>query len=157
MAQQMMNARQTKVLNRLLEAGNAELGGGFLGGMTTDRYAKITDTSKATATRDLTDLLAKGLLRVDGVGKAARYAMAAEGAELARGDPSRRSLPPRSTAARVAAPLYSPPGPTRPSTAPAATRQGRTLYPLLFTQNTVDQQHPSCADACQPSARSIPA
>lgn len=32
-------------------------------------------TSKATATRDLTDLLAKGLLRVEGVGKATRYAV----------------------------------------------------------------------------------
>lgn len=71
-----VNARQTKVLNRLLEAGNAAVGGGFLGGMTTDKYCKLTGTSKATATRDLTDLAAKGLLRVDGVGKATRYAIA---------------------------------------------------------------------------------
>ena len=38
-------------------------------------HAKITGTSKATATRDLTDLLANGLLRVEGVGKATRYAV----------------------------------------------------------------------------------
>ena len=70
-----LNARQYKVLARLLEAGNVELGGGFLGGMTTDKYAKITDESKSTAKRALTDLLAKGLLRVEGVGKATRYAI----------------------------------------------------------------------------------
>lgn len=70
-----LNARQHKVLTRLLEAGNVELGGGFLGGMTSDKYTKITGASKATATRDLTDLLAKGLLRVEGVGKATRYAV----------------------------------------------------------------------------------
>ena len=73
-----LSARQTKVLERLLEAGNTELGGGFLGGMTTDKYSKITSASKATASRDLSDLLAKGLLRVDGVGKATRYAIAIE-------------------------------------------------------------------------------
>ncbi len=70
-----LNARQHKVLGRLLEADNTELGGGFLGGMSTDKYAKITGASKATASRDLTDLLAKGLLRVEGVGKATRYAV----------------------------------------------------------------------------------
>jgi Fic family protein len=72
-----VNARQTKVLDRLLEAGNSTLGGGFfLGGMTSDKYCKLTGTSKATATRDLTELAAKGLLRIEGVGKATRYAIA---------------------------------------------------------------------------------
>lgn len=70
-----VNARQTKVLNRLLEAGSTALGGGFSGGMSSDKYSKITGVSKATATRDLTDLAAKGLLRVDGAGKATRYAI----------------------------------------------------------------------------------
>jgi len=74
-AQCNLNLRQHKVINRLLEAGNTELGGGFLGGMTTEKYAKITGASKPTATRDLTDLLAKGLLQVQGVGKATRYAV----------------------------------------------------------------------------------
>jgi Fic family protein len=71
-----VNARQTKVLDRLLEAGNSTLGGGFLGGLTSDKYCKLTGTSKATATRDLADLAAKGLLRIEGVGKATRYAIA---------------------------------------------------------------------------------
>lgn len=74
-----VNERQTKVLNRLLEAGSSELGGGFLGGMTAEKYSKITGASKATATRDLADLLSKGLLRVEGVGKATRYAINVEG------------------------------------------------------------------------------
>lgn len=74
-AQRDINTRQHKVLERLLDAGHTELDGGFLGGMTNEKYAKITGTSKATATRDLSDLLAKGLLRVEGVGKATRYAV----------------------------------------------------------------------------------
>jgi len=75
-AQQGVNERQRKVLDRLLEAGHEGLGGGFLGGMTTDKYSKITGASKPTASRDLVDLLDKGLLRVEGLGKATRYAIA---------------------------------------------------------------------------------
>ena len=74
-AQCQTNERQRKVLERLLDAGHVGSGGGFLGGMTNEKYAKITSTSKATATRDLADLLAHGLLRVEGVGKATRYAV----------------------------------------------------------------------------------
>lgn len=80
-AQCNINPRQSKVLERLLEAGHAGSGGGFLGGMTNEKYAKITGTSKATATRDLADLLAHGLLRVEGVGKATRYAVNVPGWE----------------------------------------------------------------------------
>ena len=75
------NERQRKVLERLLDAGHVGSGGGFLGGMTNEKYAKITGTSKATATRDLADLLAHGLLRVEGVGKATRYAVNVPGWE----------------------------------------------------------------------------
>ena len=74
-----VNERQSKVLSRLLEAGSNELGGGFLGGMTAEKYSKITGTSKATATRDLSELLRHGLLKVEGVGKATRYALNVEG------------------------------------------------------------------------------
>jgi Fic family protein len=74
-AQCHINPRQSKVLERLLEAGHVGSGGGFLGGMTSEKYARITGISKATATRDLADLLAHGLLRVEGVGKATRYAV----------------------------------------------------------------------------------
>lgn len=80
-AQVQTNARQRKVLERLLDAGHIGSGGGFLGGMTNEKYAKITSTSKATATRDLADLLAHGLLRVEGVGKATRYAVNVPGWE----------------------------------------------------------------------------
>ena len=80
-AQCQTNERQRKVLERLLEAGHGGSGGGFLGGMTTDKYAKITGTSKATATRDLVDLADKGLLRIEGVGKATRYAVNVPGWE----------------------------------------------------------------------------
>jgi Fic family protein len=69
------NERQRKVLDHLLLAGD----GGFLGGMTADKYVKITGVSKATATRDLTDMLEQKLLRVEGVGKATRYAIAVAG------------------------------------------------------------------------------
>ena len=44
---------------RLLEAGHAQIDGGFLGGMTNEKYAKMTGASKATATHDLADLLVK--------------------------------------------------------------------------------------------------
>ena len=71
-----VNARQTRVLNRLLEAFDNTQGGEFLGGLTSDRYCKLTGTSKATTTRDLADLAGKGLLRIGGVGKATRYAIA---------------------------------------------------------------------------------
>ncbi len=66
-----LNPRQRKTLARLLEAGD----GGFLGGMTTEKHSKMNSTSKPTATRDLTQLQAWGLLVVTGVGKGTRYAV----------------------------------------------------------------------------------
>lgn len=72
-AQCHINPRQGKVLERLLEAGHVGTGGGFLGGLSNEKYAKMTGVSKATAARDLADLLAHGLLRVEGLGKATRY------------------------------------------------------------------------------------
>ena len=74
-----LNARQAKVLERLLAAGSVELGGGFLGGLTADKYTKLASTSKPTATRDLADLVDKGLLHVAGQGKGTRYAIAVPG------------------------------------------------------------------------------
>ena len=50
-AQCQTNERQRKVLERLLEAGHSGADGGFLGGMSSDKYAKMTATSKATAKR----------------------------------------------------------------------------------------------------------
>lgn len=50
-----INARQRKLLNALLD--------GFNGKLTSSKYYKINHCSQDTATRDLSDLVAKGLLR----------------------------------------------------------------------------------------------
>ncbi|MBI1890589.1 MAG: hypothetical protein HYS18_08085 [Burkholderiales bacterium] len=63
------NPCQRKTLQKLLDAGDD----GFLGGMTAEKHSKISGASKATATRDLTELLQKGALISRGVGKATRY------------------------------------------------------------------------------------
>jgi Fic family protein len=68
-AQQSLNERQRKLLQRLLLAGNS----GFLGGLNVEKYLKMVDASKATATRDLSDLVQRGMLRTSGQGKALRY------------------------------------------------------------------------------------
>lgn len=70
-----LNERQRKVIQRLLDDGDS----GFLGGLNADKYMKMTSTSKATATRDLADLVKNGLLRSTGQGKAVRYYVAAAG------------------------------------------------------------------------------
>lgn len=64
-----LHERQRKVLERLLDDGD----GGFLGGLNAEKYMKMTGVSKATATRDLTDMLARGQLLSQGLGKALRY------------------------------------------------------------------------------------
>jgi Fic family protein len=74
-AQHPLSERQRKVLSRLLEAGD----GGFLGGMSAEKYSKIAGVSKATATRDLAQMREWALLVVEGVGKATRYAVQVEG------------------------------------------------------------------------------
>jgi len=64
-----LNERQKKLINKLLDAGD----GGFLGGVNAEKYIKITGTSKATATRDLSVLVEAGMLFAVGQGKALRY------------------------------------------------------------------------------------
>lgn len=54
-----LNERQRKVLNRLLDAGPA----GFQGAMNTRKYMGMTKTSRATAYRELADMVSKGCLR----------------------------------------------------------------------------------------------
>ena len=49
-----MNERQIKVLNKLL--------GGFEGKLTSSKWAAIAKCSQDTALRDISDLLAKGVL-----------------------------------------------------------------------------------------------
>lgn len=53
-----INERQRKVVNRLLDAGK----GGFEGGLTTRKYVSMTKVSRATAFREISDLLEKGIL-----------------------------------------------------------------------------------------------
>jgi Fic family protein len=64
-----VNERQRKVLHRLLDAGD----GGFAGGLNAEKYIKLTGVSKATATRDLGEMVAHGQLWTAGTGKALRY------------------------------------------------------------------------------------
>lgn len=64
-----LNERQRRVLQRLLDEGD----GGFRGGLNAEKYIKMTGASKATATRDLADLVKQELLWTAGVGKALRY------------------------------------------------------------------------------------
>ena len=60
---------QRKCINLLLDAGPQ----GFVGGMSTAKYASITRVSSATASRDLSGLQQAGLLLRSGQGKSTRY------------------------------------------------------------------------------------
>jgi len=64
-----LNHRQTKVLERMFREGID----GFKGGLSAENYISITGASRATVTRDLTDLLAKGALLKTGQLKSTRY------------------------------------------------------------------------------------
>lgn len=64
-----LNERQLKVVRRILQAGPE----GFEGGINARKYKSLTEVSKATATRDLQDLVEKGALRPLGAGRSARY------------------------------------------------------------------------------------
>lgn len=55
-----LNERQRKVANLLLD--------GFVGKLTSSKWAKLTKTSQPTAGRDIDDLLRQGLLRKDAAG-----------------------------------------------------------------------------------------
>lgn len=64
-----LNPRQEKVIHRIFEEGVE----GFKGGLSSDNYVSITSTSKATATRDLQDLVEIGAFKKTGVLKGTRY------------------------------------------------------------------------------------
>ena len=66
-----LNVRQKKVILRMLEGGPE----GFKGGLSAGNYNKIADSSPATTTRDLADLVEKGALTRTGERKHARYAL----------------------------------------------------------------------------------
>lgn len=62
-----LNARQRKALNRLFDAIETD-GTPFEGGLNTRKYASLCSTSRATAYRELVDLVAKGCLRATAMG-----------------------------------------------------------------------------------------
>lgn len=64
-----INSRQEKVLLRIFAEGPS----GFSGGLSAENYIAITKTSRATATRDLADLVDKGVLKKTGEFRHTRY------------------------------------------------------------------------------------
>jgi Fic family protein len=66
-----MNFRQEQVIARMFKEGIE----GFKGGLSAENYIRITKTSKATATRDLQDLVRKGAFTKTGELKYTRYAL----------------------------------------------------------------------------------
>jgi Fic family protein len=64
-----LNNRQMKVILRMLKEGPE----GFEGGINARKYVSISKTSKATATRDLRDLLGKKVISRQGQGRSTSY------------------------------------------------------------------------------------
>jgi Fic family protein len=64
-----LNERQEKLLLRIFKEGPS----GFQGGLSVNNYISITKTSRATATRDLQDLLKLGIVFKQGILKSTRY------------------------------------------------------------------------------------
>lgn len=67
-----LNKRQQKAVRKLYDAQ-----GEFVGGLSSANYQAITKTSSASATRDLRDLVDKGILHSKGAKKYKRYYLAA--------------------------------------------------------------------------------
>lgn len=69
-AQTELNERQKKVLNRMLDQGKDE----FIGGLTTRKYVSLTNNSRATAFREISDMVEKKVLRqLSGGGRSVHY------------------------------------------------------------------------------------
>jgi len=64
-----LNSRQRKVINILLEAGPE----GFIGGMSTRKYVSTNKVSRATAFRELNELVEKQIFQTVGIGRGLRY------------------------------------------------------------------------------------
>lgn len=64
-----LNDRQLKVLSRMFKEGPT----GFKGGLSAENYLSITKTSRATATRDLAELVTLGALTQTGTLRHTRY------------------------------------------------------------------------------------
>ena len=74
-----LSKSQRKVLFKLFEArqtnATSDNPSGFSGGMSTEKYVAISGVSRATAYRELTDLVAQQLLTISGQGRGTRYAL----------------------------------------------------------------------------------
>ena len=67
-----LNERQLKAITKIFKVGTE----GFDHGVSAKKYMAMTGCSKATATRDLTELVNKGcLFRLEGGGRNIRYAL----------------------------------------------------------------------------------
>lgn len=73
-----LNERQAKVIERIFREGPS----GFSGGLSAENYISITGTSRATATRDLQDLVEFGALTRTGEKRYARYWLKLAGARV---------------------------------------------------------------------------
>ena len=61
----LLNQRQIKILNKMLD--------NFEGNLTTTKWAKMCDCSQDTASRDINDLISKGILFKQGEARATHY------------------------------------------------------------------------------------
>lgn len=64
-----LNQRQVKAIQKMMEYGED----GFEGGMTAKKYSSINKTSKATATRDLQELVSRNAFSARGAGRSIHY------------------------------------------------------------------------------------
>jgi Fic family protein len=64
-----LTERQIKVIKKVLDVGK----GNFVGGLSTKKYASMTNVSSQTAFRELKDMLDKGVLKQYGHGRSVRY------------------------------------------------------------------------------------
>lgn len=67
-AQTELNTRQRHMINKLFD--------GFYGSLTSSKWAKIEKCSQDTASRDINDLVARGILRTQGAGRSTNYVLA---------------------------------------------------------------------------------
>ena len=72
-----INERQERVIERMFREGPE----GFKGGLSAANYISISGAARATATRDLQDLVEKRILTVTGTLKSTRYHLALNGGD----------------------------------------------------------------------------
>ena len=76
--QTVLNGRQRKVINRLLDTGS----GGFEGGLATRKYVSMAKVSRATAFREISDMVEKQVLKQNpGGGRSVSYDLIWPGTE----------------------------------------------------------------------------